>query len=133
MFSTRCIVNANLKGKLDVVAVCFGARLRGLRRQAGLKQRELAAKVGIDFTYISKIESGVIPPPSERVILKLAEVLNADKDDLITLAGKIPSDIAPMLRNGETLRFLRAHRLRPKTEPNNKNGVSYDEKAVKLP
>ena len=89
----------------------FGARLRELRIQAGLTQRELAKRVNVDFTYLSKIENGVLPPPSEKVILQLDEVLDADKDELITLAGRIPSDIAQMLRNQETLQFLRSDRV----------------------
>ncbi|MFC1976932.1 CARDB domain-containing protein [Chloroflexota bacterium] len=72
----------------------FGVRLRELREQAGLSQAQLAGKVGVNFTYLSRIESGAKPPPSEKVILRLAKVLNADKDELLTLAGKMPADIA---------------------------------------
>ena len=72
--------------------------------------KELANKVGIDFTYLSKIENGVMPPPSEKVILRLAEVLNADKDELIALSGKVPPDIAQLLSNRQTLEFLRSER-----------------------
>ena len=86
----------------------FGARLKELRIQAGLTQRELAEKANIDYTYLNKIENGVMPAPSEKVILRLAEALNADKDELITLAGRIPSDIAQMLKNRETLQLLRS-------------------------
>ena len=85
----------------------FGARLRKLRNQAGMTQRELAARVNIDFSYLSKIESGVVPPPSEKVISQLAEALNADKDELTILAGRIPSDVAQILQNRETLKRLR--------------------------
>ena len=85
----------------------FGVRLRELRKQAGMTQRELAERVNIDFTYLSKIENGVMPPPSEKVILQLADALNTDKDELIILAGRVPSDIAEVLKNGETLQFLR--------------------------
>jgi len=92
----------------------FGTRLRELRIQAGLTQRDLSEKVNVDFTYLSKIENGVLPPPSEKVILKLAEVLNADKDELITLAGKIPSDIAEMLKNRKMLQLLRSERTQKK-------------------
>ena len=92
----------------------FGVRLRELRIQAQLTQRKLADKVNIDFTYLSKIENGVLPPPSEKVILQLAEVLNADKDELIILAGKIPSDIAEMLKNRKTLQLLRSDRTQKK-------------------
>ena len=98
----------------------FGARLRELRKQAGLSQRELADKIGINFSYLSKIESGVMPPPSEKVILKLAEVLNSDTDELITLAGKVPPDIAQMLKNRETLKLLRSDRIQKKVRASSK-------------
>ncbi len=103
----------------------FDIRLRELREQAGLSQRELANKVGVNFTYLSKIESGVMPPPSEKVILRLAEVLNADKDELMTLAGKVPSDIAEMLKSREALQLLRSGRTQKKSgTANKKEGIS---------
>ena len=92
----------------------FGVRLRELRIQARLTQRELADRVNIDFTYLSKIENGVLPPPSERVILQLTEALNADKDELITLAGRIPPDIAQILKNRKALQLLRSDRAQKK-------------------
>ena len=95
----------------------FGERLRELRKEAGLSQRDLAERVEIDFTYLSKIENARVEPPSETVIRKigyeLSEVLKVDMteltDQLITLAGKIPSDIAQTLsENPEALRILRS-------------------------
>ena len=35
----------------------FGQRIRELRQARNLSQRELAGKVGVTFTYISKIEN----------------------------------------------------------------------------
>ncbi len=90
----------------------FGVGLRQLRNQAGMTQRELADRVNIDFSYLSKIESGAMPPPSEKVISQLAEALNADKDELIILAGRIPADVAEILKNRETLRHLRSTRAK---------------------
>ena len=81
----------------------FGTRLRQLRKQAGMTQRELADLVSVDFSYLSKIESNAAPPPSEKVISQLAKALNADQDELAILAGRVPADIAPILRNRETL------------------------------
>ena len=52
----------------------FGARLRELRKQAGMSLRELADRVGIDFTYLSKIENGAMPPPSEKVLSLLTGI-----------------------------------------------------------
>ncbi len=68
----------------------FGERLRELRKQKDFTQRELGAKVGVDFTYISKIENGHMPPPSEKTILKLAQALDADGDELLRLAKRVP-------------------------------------------
>jgi len=85
----------------------FGLQIRTLRKQAGLNQRQLAERIGVDFSYLSKIENGVIPPPSEEVILKLAEALNTDKDELMASAGKVPSDIVQILKNKDILSSLR--------------------------
>jgi len=88
----------------------FGSRIRELRKLANKNQREVADEVDIDFTYLSKIESGSMPPPSEKVISKLAKVLNADSDELITLAGKVPSDLSNILRDKEIVQLLRSIR-----------------------
>ena len=74
----------------------FGQRLRVLRKAKGMTQRELAQKTGISFAYVSKLETGVMPPPGQKIILALAKVLganNADTDELFGLAKKMPSDL----------------------------------------
>ncbi len=95
----------------------FPERLRELRKAARLSQRALAEKVGVDFTYLSKIENGRVEPPSESVLQRIAKELAGElgmdeielSDELITLAGKIPSDLAETLsRNPEVIRFLRS-------------------------
>jgi HTH-type transcriptional regulator, competence development regulator len=87
----------------------FGERLRQLRRERQMNQRTLAARVGIDFTYLSKIENGRMDPPSADTIVKLAEALDADADALLLLAGKVPKDIALIVTQSPGLpAFLRA-------------------------
>ena len=74
----------------------FGERLRELRKAKNLSQRTLADKVDINFTYLSKVESEKLdfaPYPSEELIRKLAKALEADVDELLLLAKKIPTDI----------------------------------------
>lgn len=74
----------------------FGARLRDLRKAHNLSQRALAERVGINFTYLSKVESEKLDfaqYPSEELIRKLATALEADVDELLLLAKKIPPDI----------------------------------------
>ena len=102
----------------------FGKKLRELRSQAHLTQRELAQKIGVDFTYLSKIENGVLPPPSEKVLLLLAEVLNADRDELFALAGRVPTDIAQMLKNRKTLELLRSKHTQKKVMAGKGEGVN---------
>jgi transcriptional regulator with XRE-family HTH domain len=85
----------------------FGERLRELRKAKGLNQKQLADKVGIDFTYLSKLENDRRSPPREKTILALAKVLEADSDELLTLARRIPSDLAAKL-DLETIRVLRS-------------------------
>lgn len=91
-----------------MVVQTLGRRLRELRKETGMSQREVANRVKIDFTYLSKIESGVMYP-REDVLIRLAKVLGADKDELITLAGRVPSDLAPKLVNKEIVQYLRSY------------------------
>ena len=74
----------------------FGDRVRELRKAKRLTLRDVAAKVDINFTYLSKVESEKLDfaqYPSEELIRKLAKALDADVDELLLLAKKIPPDI----------------------------------------
>jgi HTH-type transcriptional regulator, competence development regulator len=74
----------------------FGEKLRELRKAKNLSQRALGDLVGINFTYLSKIESEKLDfaqYPSEDLIRKLGVALEADVDELLLLAKKIPTDI----------------------------------------
>ena len=62
-----------------------------------MNQRDLAARVGIDFTYLSKIENERMSPPAADTIVKLARALQASSDELLLLAHKVPSDIGPVI------------------------------------
>jgi transcriptional regulator with XRE-family HTH domain len=78
------------------VAMIFGERIRELRKAKNLSQRGLADKVGVSFTYISKIENEKLDfgdYPSEDLIRKLAKSLGVDADELLLLAEKIPKQI----------------------------------------
>ena len=39
----------------------FGQKLRELREENDLTQSKLAKQIGVDFTYLSRIENGYIP------------------------------------------------------------------------
>lgn len=77
----------------------FGRFLRRRRRQKGLSQRALAGQVGVDFSYLSKLENEApgFSSVSEPTLQKLAEALDVDADEMITRAGKVPSDVQRIL------------------------------------
>ncbi len=79
----------------------FGQFLRETRTQkegASFSVRKLAGRVGIEPSYLSKIERGKEPPPGETTIRKLAEELGEDPDVLLALAGKVPTDLLGIIR-----------------------------------
>ena len=81
----------------------FGAYIRG-RREALKKKdssyslRKVAARVGFQPSYLSKVERGEQPPPSEEKIVLLAGDLGEDPDVLLAMAGKVSSDLQEAIR-----------------------------------
>lgn len=60
--------------------------------------RRVAQRVGIEPSYLSKIERGTQPPPGEQTILALARELGEDPDVLLAMAGKVSSDLQEIIR-----------------------------------
>jgi PAS domain S-box-containing protein len=87
----------------------FGQRLRELRKAKGLTQRELADRVGLSFTYLSKIENEAMPPPRVKTITALAKALDTDADELFGLAKKVPSQFIDHI-NPAVIKLIRALR-----------------------
>ena len=75
------------------MGVSYGQALRAGRRAAGLTQRDLAGRAGLDFTYISKLENDRIPPPATDTVVLLARVLGMSTDVALALAGKLPTEV----------------------------------------
>jgi transcriptional regulator with XRE-family HTH domain len=89
-----------------LLAMTFGSHIRGLRRERGLTQRDVAAAAGIDFSYISKLENDRLPhTPSAKTIAVLATVFGTNELELLQLAGKLPPELA---RQPEAVAVLRA-------------------------
>lgn len=86
----------------------LGQTVRTLRKERGLSQRDLAKRIGVDFTYVSKIENDRLDhSPSVRTLVRLAEALEVDELELMDLANKVPPGISAVARNPEALRFFR--------------------------
>jgi len=106
-------------GGEEVAKNKFGIILRQLRIARGLSERQLALRVGVSISYISKIENGAFPAPSANVISKIASTLKADVNELLNLAGKLPYEIYLKARERAILEF--GPKLK---ELRNKSGLS---------
>lgn len=83
--------------------------MRRWRIDKRLNQRDFAELVGIDFTYLSKIENSKMPPPSEKTITKMAMVLEQDADTLLQLADKVSQELQQVITGSrEAPALLRA-------------------------
>ena len=60
--------------------------------------RQVAMRVGIEPSYLSKLERGEQKYLSEEKIIALADDLNEDHDILLALSGKISQDIQKIIR-----------------------------------
>lgn len=60
----------------------IGEVLKAGRERAGLKQDELAYRLGYDRTLISKVETGAIPQPSYALVKQWAKICKCE--DLIS-------------------------------------------------
>jgi transcriptional regulator with XRE-family HTH domain len=70
------------------------ARLgRAKQDPRGFSLRQVAARAGVAPDYLSRIERGLVAPPGEEAIGRLAEVLGEDRDVLLALAGKVSADL----------------------------------------
>ena len=74
----------------------FGERVRLLREAQKLTQRELAERLGVSVSYISKVENERLhfgDYPSEKFIHRLSTELRADEDELLLLTDRVPLSI----------------------------------------
>ena len=86
----------------------FSKLLKSLRTKKGVSIKKLARELGINYTYISKLENSKVNP-SREVIDRFSHYFNYSSDELMTAAGKIPRDIEEILKNNpkETINYLR--------------------------
>lgn len=80
----------------------FGQRIREQRKEfhsiiPEFSLRKVAGRMGLEPSYLSKIERGLAPPPSVATIARMAKWLNLDPDELQGLAGNISSDVRKII------------------------------------
>ncbi len=81
----------------------FGDHLRDVRKRLRQEDRryslrQVAKRIDVEPSYLSKIERGEVAPPSEATTVKLAKELGEDPDVLLAMAGKVSSDLQEIIR-----------------------------------
>jgi len=95
----------------SVTPVDFGNKLKELRVEAGMTQKQLATLVGVTKSVISFYELHE-RSPSPEVLIKLARIfhvttdylLGVDKSDTLDISGLCKSDVAILRALTESLR-----------------------------
>lgn len=84
----------------------FGELVRERRKARRLTQEDVAAEAGIRAAYLSRIERGQVPPPSDRVCRRLERVLGFEPGELLKLAHleRLPTDMRQLVVFQEELR-----------------------------
>lgn len=100
-----------------VVHMTFGKFVRSVRdkrfkEDRSFSVRQVAQRIGVEPSYLSKIERDQVAPPSEATIRLLAGELGEDSDLLLAMAGKVSSDLRNIILQrpqlfAELLRQLR--------------------------
>ena len=95
----------------------FGSYIRERREKLkkhdnSFSVRQVAGRIEVEPSFLSKVERGEVAPPSEAKILRLANELGEDPDVLLALAGKVSSDLQAVVRKrpelfGKLLREMR--------------------------
>ena len=74
--------------------------------------RRVADRIGVEPSYLSKVERDIGSPPAEDTLARLARELGTDPDVVLALAGKVSSDLQDVIRRrprlfGDLIRELR--------------------------
>lgn len=80
----------------------FGQVLRETRLAKGFTLRKFAEEVGLSPTYVSQVEQENVDPPTAERVKTMAELLGANSDEWILLAGRVPEDLPGIMQKQPT-------------------------------
>ena len=76
----------------------FGAFIRREREAREIGLREMAKKIRVSPTYMSKVERDEFAPPTEDKVRAIAQIIECDPDELLAMAGRMSSDLADIIK-----------------------------------
>jgi transcriptional regulator with XRE-family HTH domain len=89
------LVMANSRGQREAGrALTLGTLLRKHRRERGYTLDQLAKRIPMSASNLSRLELGSQGPPADEVIERIARALDADPGELLQAAGRVGGDQA---------------------------------------
>jgi len=85
-------------GAMSAATEKFGAFIRREREAKEIGLREMAKKVGVSPTYMSKVERDEFAPPAEDKVKAIAQIIGCDVDELLARAGRVASDLSDIIK-----------------------------------
>jgi len=76
-----------VSGAGEVIKMKLGDTIRKLREESGLTQGQLAHSSAVSQGYLSQLENGEVKNPSAAVLLRIAEAIHVQADELFEAAG----------------------------------------------
>jgi transcriptional regulator with XRE-family HTH domain len=76
----------------------FCRYLKRWRKQLGLTQREMAARLGVCVNHYGFVERGDSEPFGDSILARLARVVQVDELELYWLADRIPAPARELVR-----------------------------------
>jgi transcriptional regulator with XRE-family HTH domain len=96
----------HVRRKSPASTMTFADCLIQYRKRRGLKATPLGIMAGVDPSYLSRLERGIMDHPSIEVVTSLAiamELSHVERDQLLMAARYLPADVPSSVENSETV------------------------------
>jgi transcriptional regulator with XRE-family HTH domain len=81
----------------------FGPWFRERRKEKGISLRCLATNCKISFSYLSKVETGDMPPPSAETLALLGAQIGVSPSRMYLEAGIVPPQVKEAFKRGVSI------------------------------
>ena len=85
--------------------LALAGRLRSARQSTGASLKTVAPAVGVDYTHLSKIETGAAVPSADLLNRLISFYQVADPDEVYVAAGILPPDVMRILQTAGSNAF----------------------------
>jgi HTH-type transcriptional regulator, competence development regulator len=100
----------------------FGVWFRERRREKAISLRALATACKISFSYLSKVETGDMPPPSAETLALLGTQIGVSPSRMYLEAGIVPPQVKEAFKRGVS---IKAYEEIIKVLEGDEDGVDY--------